>query len=62
MMQRISRHPELPDLIERELREAPGPVMNHLTLQLSSYGENVRMTHTKLLQTLQKALPEAYAG
>lgn len=52
MMQHIARHPELPDLVEQELRDAPGPVINHLAHLHSSYGENIRMMHQELLQVL----------
>ena len=55
MMQRIAQHPELPDVVEHELRAAPGPVMKHLAPLPSSYGDNLRRMHQDLLEALQKA-------
>ena len=50
MMQHIAAHPELPDLVEQELANAPGPVWKHLGL--SHYGENIRKMHANLIQAL----------
>jgi len=54
MMQRIAHHSELPELVEQELREAPGPVLEHLAHQHSLSDENMRVMHNELLGTLQK--------
>ncbi len=54
MMQRIAHHSELPELVEQELREAPGPVLEHLAHQHSTYSENIQVMHHELLGTLQK--------
>ena len=54
MMQRIAQHPELPELIEQELVNAPGPVLKHLPCGYHAYSENVQAVHNELLQTLQQ--------
>lgn len=54
MMQRIAHHAELPELVEQELREAPGPVLEHLSHQHATLSENIRVMHNELLCTLQK--------
>lgn len=57
MMQRIAHHAELPELIKQELREAPGPVLEHLAHQPFLPNENMRVMHNELLCTLQKFSP-----
>jgi hypothetical protein len=53
MMQRIADHPELPDLVEQELANAPGPVLEHLArVGHSGYGDNLREVHACLVQAL----------
>lgn len=54
MMQRIAQHPELPERIEQELANAPGPVLEYLTCGRYTYSENIRGMHDELLHTLQK--------
>ena len=54
MMQRITRHPELPERIEQELAYAPGPVLKSLARDYSKYGDNIRAMHNELLHTLEK--------
>jgi hypothetical protein len=56
MMQRIAGHPELPDLVEQELINAPGPVLEHLAqLGRPSYGDSLRKMHASLVQALPAA-------
>ncbi|GHO66854.1 hypothetical protein KSC_057460 [Ktedonobacter sp. SOSP1-52] len=53
MMHRIVEHPEVPDLVEHELANAPGPVLEHLArLDHGQYGENLRAMHASLVQAL----------
>lgn len=56
-MQRIAHHAELPELVEQELREAPGPVLEHLAHQHATPSENIRAMHDELLHALQKLSP-----
>jgi len=53
MIQHIADHSELPDLVEQELANAPGPVLENLArLRLYNYGDNLREMHRSLLHTL----------
>lgn len=53
MMQRIADHPELPDLVEQELANAPGPVFECIArFGYSDYGDNLREMHACLVQAL----------
>jgi len=55
MMHHIADHPELPDLVEQELANAPGPALDclaRLRLHLSHYDENLREMHRCLLRAL----------
>jgi hypothetical protein len=52
MMQRIAHHPELPDLVEQELTNAPGPVLDHLARGRYTYGDNLREMHNSLARAL----------
>jgi hypothetical protein len=52
MMRRIASHPDLPDLIERELAAAPGPVFTLPLREVARYSSNVRLMHQDLVETL----------
>ena len=52
MMQRIARHPELPNLIQQELAKAPSPVSEYFTRTHCTYGENMQAAHDTLVDTL----------
>jgi hypothetical protein len=54
IMQRIAHHPELPDLIEREIVQAPGPVLQNPIHDYQSYSDNTRAIHDELLRTLRE--------
>ncbi len=54
MMQRIALHPDLPERIEQEVENAPGPVLEYLTRTQNRYSENMQIMYDELLHTLQK--------
>ena len=53
MMQRIASHPELPDLVEQELLDAPGPVLEVPYLDTGLYGRGLRTMHSSLIDALE---------
>jgi len=58
MMQCIASHPELPDLIKRELVEAPGPVFDIPYRELARYSTNLRRMHQDLMDALEREKSE----
>jgi hypothetical protein len=54
MMRRIASHPELPDLIDQELEEAPCPVFDIPYREVARYGSDVRLMHQDLMDALER--------
>lgn len=54
MMQRIVHHLELPDLVEQELLNAPGPVLDVPFLATGGYSDALRAMHDHLSETLRQ--------
>ena len=60
-MQHIADHPELLDLVEQELANAPGPVLEAFEhASISKYDENLREMHRCLLRTLSSTQSRNY--
>lgn len=53
MMQRIASHPELPDLVEQELLDAPGPIFEVPFRDIHLYSRDLREMHNCLVHTLE---------
>lgn len=53
MMERIARHPELPELLEQELLAAPGEVLNRPLNDVRLSSANLRAMHSCLIQALE---------
>lgn len=54
MMERIANHPELPDLIEQELLDAPGAVFDIPFHDPHLYSDNLREMHRCLIKALER--------
>jgi hypothetical protein len=54
MLNRIASHTELPDLIEQELLDAPGPVLKVPYLNTDLYSTDLRKMHNSLIDALER--------